>query len=80
MTDTEFLAKRNYFTNLLSNLQVEQDEGRKWGFVQKLSKLEAMKKAFIYLNTLSRYAPGGSNSINEGQAEFIFTQLGKLLT
>lgn len=79
MTDTEFNGKRDYFTNLLGLMQVKIDEGEKWGFIQKLTKPDNMKKAFIYLNTLSRYSPESSNSINGLQVDFIFTQLEKLL-
>jgi hypothetical protein len=38
-----------------------------------------MRISFIYLNTLSRYTPGGSNNITDLEAEYILTQLGKLL-
>lgn len=81
MTDTEFNNKLDYFNNLLGRKQVTIDEARKWGFVRAAAvvNLPAMKKAFIYLSTLSRYQPESSNSINQQQAEQIFTQLEKLL-
>lgn len=79
MTDTEFTARKDYFTNLLGLMQIKLDEAGKWGFIQKLAKPDSMKKAFIYLNTLSRYSPESSNSIDGQQVDFIFTQLEKLL-
>ena len=80
MTPTEFAVRKDFFTNQLGVRQVKIDEGFKWGFIQDLQDSLKLKKAFIYLNTLSRYSPESSNSITEQQAEAIFTQLGKLLT
>lgn len=79
MTGTEFQAKKNYFTDLLGAEQLKIDEAGKWGFILGTAQPDNLKKSFIYLNTLSRYYPESSNSISEQQAEFIFTQLGKLL-
>lgn len=80
MTTAEFQVKLDYFTNLLGIRQVKTEEGFKWGFATpEMSRLLSSRKAFIYLNTLSRYAPESSNSIDEQQSEFIFTQLEKLL-
>lgn len=80
MTLTEYNTRKDYFTNQLGIRQVKFDEGFKWGFIQRLEDSLNLKKAFIYLNTLSRYSPESSNSISDEQAEAIFTQLGKLLT
>lgn len=80
MTQQQFQWKVDYFTNLLGTTQVKADEAIKWGYEKFNSKPLKLKKAFIYLNTLSRYAPESSNSITEQQTDFIFTQLEKLLS
>lgn len=79
MDSVSFQQQVNYFTDKLGSAQVKEDECTKWGIGTKNISLSDRKKAFIYLNTLSRYNPSGPNSIDEGQAEFILTQLGKLL-
>lgn len=79
MTGTEFEIRKDYYTNLLGQDQIKIDEAARWGFILGTSRPDNLKKAFIYLNTLSRYLPESSNSIDEQQVEFIFTQLGKLL-
>ncbi len=79
MTDIEFETRKDYFTNLLGVEQLNIDEAGKWGFILGTSRPDNLKLAFVYLNTLSRYLPESSNSITERQAEFIFTQLEKLL-
>lgn len=76
---TRFTPEIDYFTNILGVRQVRLDEGFKWGFQQKLEEEVTLKKAFIYLNTLSRYVPENPNSIEECQVEFILLQLGKIL-
>lgn len=80
MTQIEFQNKVDYFTNLLGVGQVKTEEAIKWGYELFDSTPLNKKKAFIYLNTLSRYAPESSNSITEQQTDFIFTQLDKLLS
>lgn len=78
MTTAEFQTKMDYFSNALGVKQVKLDEGIRWGYVTAGNSLK-LKKAFIYLNTLSRYAPESSNSIDEQQVNFIFTQLEKIM-
>lgn len=80
MTQLEFQNKVDYFTGLLGVGQVKADEGLTWGYNTTDGVALNRKKSFIYLNTLSRYAPESSNSINEQQANFIFTQLEKLIS
>lgn len=79
MTQLQFQYKLDYFTNLLGIAQVKTEEAITWGYEVFDSMPLNRKKAFIYLNTLSRYAPESSNSITEQQTDFIFTQLEKLL-
>lgn len=78
MTNAEFQAKLDYFSNELGVKQVKKDEAITWGYATIDNYSLNMKKAFIYLSTLSRYAPESSNSISELQVDFIFTQLEKL--
>lgn len=80
MTTAEFQAKLDYFSNELGVMQVKKDEAITWGYQTIPNYNLDMRKAFIYLSTLSRYAPESSNSITEQQTDFIFTQLEKLLT
>jgi hypothetical protein len=78
MTAADFTNRFNYFIDQLGIRQVKAAEAVKWGFNKPEDKLTKLK-AFLYLNTLSRYSPSGSNYLTEAQAEFILTQLGKLL-
>lgn len=70
--------RKELYTDTLGDLQIKTEEAIKWG-MQLPPFSNRMRKAFIYLNTLSRYNPGGSNSITEQDAEFILLQLEKLL-
>jgi len=79
MTTTEFTAKLDYFSNELGIKQVKKDEAITWGYSTLNNYSLDMRKAFIYLNTLSRYAPESSNSITEADVDFIFAQLEKVL-
>lgn len=79
MTLTEFKTRLDYYIDLLGIKQVKIDNGKKWGLIVNMNGLLNMKKAFIYINTLSRYQPESSNSIGEADVESIFTQLEKLL-
>jgi hypothetical protein len=79
MLAAEYETRVDEFTNLLGQQQVKIDTAAKWGYATTELNALNMRVSFIYLNILSRYTPGGSNNITDLEAEYILTQLGKLL-
>lgn len=78
MIVADYIAKIDFYTSALGAAQVKIDEGYRWGYPALLSTRIKIKKAFIYLATLSRYNPEGTNVLTAQQADFIFFQLDKL--
>jgi len=79
MTTAQLTARIAFFNNQLGIKQIRIEEATKWGFSKKLPSLHKHKKAYLYLNTLNRYAVGGTNFISPDQAQFILDQLEKVL-
>ena len=79
MTVSQLTTRVAFFKNQLGIKQVRIAEADKWAFNKKSPNLLDMKKAFLYVTTLSRYTAGGTNFISQAQAEFILFQLEKVL-